>query len=72
MSEKVTVYNLDTGQRIQLWPIDARELVARGGWSLAVPSPPAPAELQTEDNAPEPLAQSSGRGRRAGRGRATK
>lgn len=69
MDGKVKAYNLQTGQAIELWPIDARELVARGGWSLAVPPPPVHADPSNDQGAPEPEAKSSASGRR-GRGRA--
>lgn len=31
---KIALYNVETGQRTERWPVDAREMLARGGWSL--------------------------------------
>jgi len=35
--EKVTVYDLNTGEALQRWPIDARECVASGAYSFIPP-----------------------------------
>lgn len=71
MSGKVTVFNPETGEEVSLWPVDARELVTRCGWSTEGPSPPADVAPQQDQQAePAAEAKSPGRGRRAGRGRA--
>ncbi|HKO19920.1 MAG TPA: hypothetical protein VJU82_13635 [Acidobacteriaceae bacterium] len=30
---KVKLYNMETGEVIERWPVDAREIVAAGGWA---------------------------------------
>lgn len=43
----VTVYNLKTGAADSCAPVDARERVARGGWSFTAPFTIEPQDLVT-------------------------
>lgn len=36
----VTVYNAETGEPVERWPVDARELLASGGWVATPPGRP--------------------------------
>lgn len=38
---KVVVYDRATGQRLERWPVDARELLATGGFTADTPNPEA-------------------------------
>lgn len=38
---KVVVYDRATGQRLERWPVDARELLATGGFTAAPSDPEA-------------------------------
>jgi hypothetical protein len=39
---KVVLYDRATGQRLERWPVDARELLATGGFTADTPIPEAP------------------------------
>ncbi len=35
---KVELFDTATGQRVERWPVDARDMLLLGGWSLTVPT----------------------------------
>lgn len=37
---KVALFHIETGQRIERWPVDAREILQRGGYALTPPNEP--------------------------------
>ena len=46
------VYNVETGGRVLCWPVDAKEMVATGGWSF---DPVEPKRAAIADKAEEAL-----------------
>lgn len=52
------VYNVETGARKLVWPIDGKEMVATGGWSWEPVEPKAvePEAQSVSVSAPEPEA----------------
>lgn len=53
-SGKVVLHHIDTGEQIERWPVDARDLLARGGWSLAPAGEPAISDVEAGLRVPAP------------------
>ena len=75
-SQKVLVYNVETGEASQHWPIDAREMLATGEWTLERPegapedspedeSPSAQAMTTSGDPLPKPKKKSTRKPKKA-------
>ena len=48
------VYNVKTGERRLCWPVDAKEMVATGGWSFEPVTPASSEPEMFNPPAPEP------------------
>lgn len=45
-SGKVVLHHAETGEQIERWPVDAREILARGGWSLTADGEPVISDVE--------------------------
>lgn len=52
---QVVLYDRATGQRLERWPVDARELLATGGFTVDTPNPEASPHATPVPPVVEPL-----------------
>jgi len=45
-SGKVVLHNAETGEQVERWPVDAREMLSRGGWSLTADGEPPVTDVE--------------------------